>query len=1247
MTAGTIRRPGRRRSRPPLVPLLFASLLLPLASASDLASAASSSSHDAAAPRSLTANEAEMYCGRDWSDAAESCGHPCAGGEDAECTDAWGLDGDEYECYYYTGCSATLALEEGGGGGGASDLTGGGALDLAGGSSSSTAAGSNNFCGPTWIHSMLECSENCPGGWECGVPGERCYAATGCDKPLEQLISDLLTTLSGPDETMDDEDGALFTETIMETIGKVAEDLGVAVDVEMEGQELIGRRELTRRMDERRLLGHDHFGTDRFLHWNITSISQRRLPSGSSAIDVSMVVTGDYRPPPYVDLDVVAEDSINRNGDKVVSTLRERGERAGREFFSRVEGIEAVVASKKTKRPSRSPIRSPTWSPIGPPTNFPSGMPTYGPSAEPSSPPSRALVQKIMTGSRQDLQLGGKTTSSFGYVFNMRTKPDAGVIIVTGFDFYTESTDMVNFELWTRPESYLGHKGTYEGWDLVASGTVQGRGIGRYTEIPEDLYVPVSIPGGGGIRAFYLTLDTINLVYKLGDDDGAVKLPDTRPHAETPDLEIWEGEGVLFYPFPDPKDKFFYRAPRRYLGAIYYDRLPCRPYSLFGPVDDLPCPEVPTGSPTVPPPTASPAHPPTRSPSDSPQESPTKLPSWTPTRRPVEGQTPAPHDPTASPSGGPTASREPTPSPTTSEPTFAPIVPIRSHVVASLRNVPERSMTNREAEKFLEIVAAFLRGRTANSVVWAGVELWHQEIVEVDAVEGTPLVPAEGYEIEEQQVSRGISRGVTVAKDSGRDLKRGGGGKKDDGKPTRRPKMVLPKVPASELTLVLKVQASNLPDELLGVAACEAIAEGSDELLGLLKEQQAFYTFFKLVDGTECRTLSEDKVTMAPTPNPTTAAHAEYLASLLESEAEVPVDEDEGVGIGVFVGLGIGFLWCCLTAISVAYLLSARGAMEEQRDMEELLKAEKSDPLKNKEGDDDEDGKSAKSKKSSRSRKSGKSRRSGKSGKSGSSEGRRTSSFTLNDDDTVEEGIRDMDELEALEEELDHANNPNLKVEAKIELSKSVRDDDFDKNDGPPVGAFRHSYRPTSKAHQRGGRGGVARSVVVTSRETMDDDGGSSSRSHRDSHRRSTGDVARHRASHRRSTGHVAGGRDDDADFLENSDRGNDDPVAELERDLAASDEKALRSSQVRRESSGTGSGRRRHRRSGSGGGGNRRSRRGSDGADDEDPAGGSSGAARAGFRRAETWEGSETASGADEREGGRKRGRLNKSTII
>ena len=91
-----------------------------------------------------------------------------------------------------------------------------------------------------------------------------------------------------------------------------------------------------------------------------------------------MVVTGDYRPPPYLDLDVIAEDSINRNAEKVIGTLRERGRGSG--YFDKVSGIEVVRAADMTMRPSGSPIGTPTLSP--------SVAPTADPSESPSSDPS-------------------------------------------------------------------------------------------------------------------------------------------------------------------------------------------------------------------------------------------------------------------------------------------------------------------------------------------------------------------------------------------------------------------------------------------------------------------------------------------------------------------------------------------------------------------------------------------------------------------------------------------------------------------------------------------------------------------------------------------------------------------------------------------------------------------------------------------------------------------------------------------
>ncbi|KAL7491165.1 hypothetical protein ACHAWT_000602 [Skeletonema menzelii] len=855
----------------------------------------------------------DCYCGKSWPDANSKCHAPCPNGSDSECE----VLGEDFACHGFTVCQP-------------GDPTA--SPSQFGVSNSETV---NNFCGKTWVHAMLSCNRPCPTTTECNMdpvtglerpvcdfvtllPGlsncieeediTTCFAATNCDQPLEQLISNMMTTLVGPDNTMEDEDSVVFEGTIFDYIEEVAADLGIGLgDVTTTGQNTVGRRELEHRYSSRELKG-----------WHgsivVNNITQRMLPGGSSALDVSMVVTGDYRPPPFLDLDIIAEDSINRQGAKVVSTLRERGERAGRDFFSRVEGIEAVAANDLTARPTRTPTGKPTPAPTGPPTAVPSSEPSASPSSEPSSEPSRSLDQFIMTGSQQDLQLGGKTTSSYGFVFNIRTKPDANVVLMTGFDFYTETTADVTFELWSRAGSYINHKGTYEGWDMIGGGTVKGRGIGRYTAIPPEMFTPVSIPGGGGekgTRAFYLTLTTINLVYKLGTDGAA---PDTSYHHDSPDIEIWEGEGVLFYPFPDPAQAYFYRSPRQYLGAIYYDILPCKPFSMYGPVMELPCPNVPTGSPTLPAPTKSPV---------------TERPTLTPTTAaPVTGEptplvTPAPMYPTESPTIAPTSSRSPTYEPTTPAPSGAPVIPIRANMITILRNVPERSLTPRELEKFLEITLTFLRRHTEDSMAIEGLELYHQKLLKVDAkscAEVTTQVSS----------SKKQARAITTEGETS--------------KKSLQNESSKCQVWGMEVTLIAKVSFAFLPHNLLGSMAAVAFEEHEQEFLDLLHEQQAFYTFFKIMDGISAVGVQE--LTPPPTESPTTYAYfVENQKVLVEENVTITEESDAGLGFGVFVGVGIGFLWCCLTAISIAYLMNARGEMEEQRDLENLLNAEKADPV--------------------------------------------------------------------------------------------------------------------------------------------------------------------------------------------------------------------------------------------------------------------------------------------------------------
>lgn len=245
-------------------------------------------------------------------------------------------------------------------------------------------------------------------------------------------------------------------------------------------------------------------------------------------------------------------------------------------------------------------------------------------------------------------------------------------------------------------------------------------------------------------------------------------------------------------------------------------------------------------------------------------------------------------------------------------------------MITILRNVPERDLTPRELEKFLEIALTFLRRHTEDSMTIEGLEFYHQKLLKVDA-------KSCGAVTAEVSSSKKLARAsMTLGETTKNALKKEGGSKCQ--------------VWGMEVTLIAKVSFAFLPNNLLGNMAAVAFEENEQEFLDLLHEQQAFYTFFKIMDGISAVGVQE--LTPPPTESPTTYAYfLEQQQVLVEENATITEETDAGLGFGVFVGLGIGFLWCCLTAISIAYLMNARGEMEEQRDLENLLNAEKADPI--------------------------------------------------------------------------------------------------------------------------------------------------------------------------------------------------------------------------------------------------------------------------------------------------------------
>jgi hypothetical protein len=108
--------------------------------------------------------------------------------------------------------------------------------------------------------------------------------------------------------------------------------------------------EITRRFLVEQFLHEPNVG---ILGINVTDQAhdRRRLRSGeSSSLNLATTITGEYRPPPFVDFDGVISDAIDANSDQLGQDLRTHREMpeflksGGAEYFAAVTGVTASPA---------------------------------------------------------------------------------------------------------------------------------------------------------------------------------------------------------------------------------------------------------------------------------------------------------------------------------------------------------------------------------------------------------------------------------------------------------------------------------------------------------------------------------------------------------------------------------------------------------------------------------------------------------------------------------------------------------------------------------------------------------------------------------------------------------------------------------------------------------------------------------------------------------------------------------------
>mmetsp|Transcript_33474 Transcript_33474/g.72349 ORF Transcript_33474/g.72349 Transcript_33474/m.72349 type:complete len:679 (-) Transcript_33474:476-2512(-) len=498
----------------------------------------------------------ESFCGTNWADAEKNCFEPCPSGDDSDCTT------DGHKCYGYTGCS--VATDNGAEEEEEEELEN---------------PYRNNMCGATWIEAMLTCSTPC-GTTSC-PSGQVCFAATGCDTPLAPIVSNMLMSLLGdnfPSLRLGNIEQGVFSEGVLEFLAQRMEEERVSINrANVVGQSYIGNNGRRR-------------GRQRMLQWNDTitgstrtielSLEQqqkrgrRHLPTSSSAIDVSMTITGEYRPPPYKDIDLIIEESINGAARTLVQDFRTRGRNRGTQFFESVNALEAVSVADATPRPTVSPTT------MKPTSLAPTLEPSDSPTRSPSSSPTRAFDQMVQTGYDTDLYID--TARSFGNIFEIKTKPDAETLMIKGLSFYTASAGRVSYEVYSKEGSWVGHEGQLESFDKVAEGRIRSRGScdaetaancdSYFVNIPFEKFTQAAVRGGGGSRSFYITLSTNDIMYQRSSysGEGGFQL-----QAETQDIEIYDGAGVTVYPFSEATEDRHNIKPRGFLGQIWYERNPC------------------------------------------------------------------------------------------------------------------------------------------------------------------------------------------------------------------------------------------------------------------------------------------------------------------------------------------------------------------------------------------------------------------------------------------------------------------------------------------------------------------------------------------------------------------------------------------------------------------------------------------------------------------------------------------------
>mmetsp|Transcript_23800 Transcript_23800/g.47553 ORF Transcript_23800/g.47553 Transcript_23800/m.47553 type:complete len:593 (+) Transcript_23800:60-1838(+) len=469
------------------------------------------------------------------------------------------------------------------------------------------------YCGRNWNEANQKCTFPCPSGLDSDCPPDiatgrarRCFASAGCLSKTETLFWTGVVSLEFDSETL-----------LQNTAGASGTNpTNAGVPTSTAANEALGSQEAPLMNNEETQIFENSFLF--FLNqalqekMDITSVfvddqaydrpcvgAVTGKPDGTTSLDMTVSISSEYIPDGFLEYsddqfgDLIM-GSIANESQTLIDDLRDKAP-----IFEAATGVESTETERLPEPPSDSP----------------------------SSSPTRGNYQILET------YIDSRPTGSYGILFEVKTRPGVGTILVKSLSFITRFEGMVEYEVFTKLGSSAGQHGKFKFFDLIASGRVKGQGPNAFTRVNENDetynsktytgFQSVHIPGDRASRSFYVTIKKVPdgeeqppilFSYPINEDNEGK--PVYEVVTSSPEIEIFEGDGVLEEPFPKDGDSPYYRRPRGFLGVVEYDMAPCFPLVNF---TGWPCPYMKL----------------TRSPTPKPTLKPTQNPTGQPTTPPV------------------------------------------------------------------------------------------------------------------------------------------------------------------------------------------------------------------------------------------------------------------------------------------------------------------------------------------------------------------------------------------------------------------------------------------------------------------------------------------------------------------------------------------------------------------------------------------------------------------------------------